>query len=148
TIDGKTDVSYTEDWAKRFEGYGWHVQRGVDALNSSAIYEAVMTAQNDPRPSIIGVKSIIGYGSPNKAGTSKVHGEALGEEELKATKENLGWPLEPRFYIPDDVQAYYRQAVSRGQRAEDSYSQLLAAYAAAYPAEAAQLQQFISGDLP
>jgi transketolase len=62
-----------------------------------------MTAQSDPRPSIIGLKSIIGFGSPNKAGTSKVHGEALGEDELKATKEHLGWPLEPRFYIPEDV---------------------------------------------
>ena len=119
TIDGKTDIAYTEDWPRRFEAYGWHVQRGVDALNSSAIWEAVMTAQNDPRPSIIGIKSIIGYGSPNKAGTSKVHGEALGEDELKATKENLGWPLEPRFYIPGDVLAYYRQAIGRGQRGED-----------------------------
>ena len=80
------DSSYTEAWAKRFDGYGWHVQRGVDFNNSAAIYEAVMTAQSDPRPSIIGLKSIIGFGSPNKAGTSKVHGEALGEDELKATK--------------------------------------------------------------
>jgi transketolase len=148
TIDGKTEVSYTEDWAKRFDGYGWHVQRGVDFNNSAAIHDAIITAQSDPRPSIIGLKSIIGYGSPNKAGTSKVHGEALGEEELKATKEHLGWPLEPRFYIPEDVLAYYRQALERGARLEDSHAQLMAAYAAAYPEQAAELNRFLSGELP
>lgn len=148
TIDGKTDVSYTEDWARRFEGYGWHVQRGVDFNSSAAIYEAVRTAQNDPRPSIIGVKSVIGYGSPNRAGTSKAHGEALGEEELAATKTRLGWPLEPRFYVPEEVHAFFRQAVERGSRAEDAHVQLMAAYAAAYPELAAELHRFVSGDLP
>ncbi|HRA66056.1 MAG TPA: transketolase [Caldilinea sp.] len=148
TIDGKTGVSYTEDWAKRFDGYGWHVQRDVDFNNSAAIFDAVMTAQNDPRPSIIGLKSIIGYGSPNRAGTSKVHGEALGEEELKATKEYLGWPLEPSFFIPDDVLAFYRQALARGARSEDSHAQLMSAYAAAYPELADELTRFLSGELP
>lgn len=148
TIDGKTEIAYTEDWAKRFEAYGWHVQRGVDFNNNAAIYDAILTAQNDPRPSIIGLKSTIGYGSPNKAGTSKVHGEPLGEEELKATKENLGWPLEPRFYIPDDVLAYFRQAVERGRLLEDAHQQLMAAYADAYPDLAAELQRFIRGELP
>lgn len=148
TIDGKTEITYTEDWAKRFEAYGWHVQRDVEFTNSAAIYEAIITAQNDPRPSIIGIKSIIGYGSPNKAGTSKAHGEPLGEEELKATKENLGWPLEPRFYIPDDVLAYFRQAVERGRLIEDAHQQLMAAYADAYPDLAAELQRFIRGELP
>uniref|UniRef100_A0A7C1JS92 Transketolase n=1 Tax=Caldilinea aerophila TaxID=133453 RepID=A0A7C1JS92_9CHLR len=148
TIDGKTEITYTEDWAKRFEAYGWHVQRDVEFTNSAAIYDAIITAQNDPRPSIIGLKSIIGYGSPNKAGTSKVHGEPLGEEELKATKENLGWPLEPRFYIPDDVLAYFRQAVERGRMLEDAHQQLMAAYADAYPDLAAELQRFIRGELP
>lgn len=148
TIDGKTEITYTEDWAKRFEAYGWHVQLDVEFTNSAAIYEAIITAQNDPRPSIIGIKSIIGYGSPNKAGTSKAHGEPLGEEELKATKENLGWPLEPRFYIPDDVLAYFRQAVERGRLIEDAHQQLMAAYADAYPDLAAELQRFIRGELP
>jgi len=148
TIDGKTGVSYTEDWAKRFDGYGWHVQRDVDFNNSAAIFDAVMTAQNDPRPSFIGLKSIIGYGSPNRAGTSKVHGEALGEEELKATKEYLGWPLEPSFFIPDDVLAFYRQALARGARSEDSHAQLMSAYAAAYPELADELTRFLSGELP
>lgn len=148
TIDGKTEITYTEDWAKRFEAYGWHVQRDVEFTNSAAIFEAIITAQNDPRPSIIGIKSIIGYGSPNKAGTSKAHGEPLGEEELKATKENLGWPLEPRFYIPDDVLAYFRQAVERGRLIEDAHQQLMAAYADAYPDLAAELQRFIRGELP
>jgi transketolase len=148
TIDGKTDIAYTEDWAKRFEAYGWHVQRNVDALNSAAIFEAIRMAQGDPRPSIIGVKSIIGYGSPNKAGTSKVHGEALGEDELKLTKEHLGWPQEPRFYIPEDVAAYFAQAVGRGAQAEDAYADMLEAYAAEYPTEAAEFARMMAGELP
>ena len=148
TIDGKTEISYTEDWAKRFEAYGWHVQRGVDALDSSAIAAAVEAAKADPRPSIIGVKSTIGYGSPNRAGTSKVHGEPLGEEELKLTKENLGWPQEPRFYIPDDVKAYFAQVVARGAALEDAHARLMADYAAAYPAEGAELQRILAGELP
>ena len=91
---------------------------------------------------------MIGYGSPNRAGTSKVHGEALGEDELKATKENLGWPLEPAFYVPDDVRAYFDQAKRRGAALEAAYNELLAAYAKAYPAEAAELQRMLAGELP
>ena len=148
TIDGKTSVSYTEDWAKRFEAYGWHVQRGVDALDSAAIAAAVEAAKADPRPCIIGCKSIIGYGSPNRAGTSKVHGEALGEEELKLTKEALGWPQEPRFHVPADVRAYFDQAVARGAALEGAHAALMAGYAAAFPAEAAELRLVLSGALP
>lgn len=147
TIDGKTEIAYTEDWAKRFEAYGWHVQQ-VDGLDLAGIDAAITAAKADPRPSIIGVRTIIGYGSPHKAGTSSVHGEALGEDELKATKEALGWPQEPRFLIPDDVLAFYRQAVARGKQWEAEYDDLLAAYARQYPAEAAELRQMLSGDLP
>ena len=148
TIDGKTDIAYTEDWGKRFEAYGWHVQRNIDALNGAAIFEAISMAQGDPRPSIIGVKSIIGYGSPNKAGTSKVHGEALGEAELKATKEHLDWPQEPRFYIPDDVAAFFAQAAGRGVQLQSAYDDMLAAYAAEYPDEAAEFVRIMRGELP
>ena len=148
TIDGKTDVSYTEDWAKRFEAYGWHVQRDVDALDGAAIAAAVEAAKADPRPSIIGCKSVIGYGSPNRAGTSKAHGEPLGADELKITKENLGWPLEPTFYVPDDVRAFFNQTVSRGAALEADYNQQLAAYTAAYPAEAAELKRVLASELP
>ncbi len=148
TIDGKTDVSYTEDWAGRFTAYGWHVQQNVDANDSAALANAIEAAQADPRPSIIGCRSIIGYGSPNRAGTSKVHGEPLGADELKATKENLDWPLEPTFYIPEAVAAYFAQARTRGAALEAEYSALFADYAAAYPAEAAELQRMMAGELP
>jgi len=148
TIDGKTDVSYTEDWAKRFDGYGWHVQRGVSALDSAALAAAVAAAKADPRPSIIGCSSIIGYGSPARAGTSKIHGEPLGADELKATKANLDWPQEPAFYIPEDVQAYFAQAAARGAALEAAHADRMAAYAAAHPAEAAELRRVISGALP
>ncbi|OUC05296.1 transketolase, partial [Litorilinea aerophila] len=147
TIDGSTEVAYTEDWAKRFEAYGWHVQK-VDGLDGEAVAQAIEAAQADPRPSIIGCRMVIGYGSPNKAGTSKVHGEALGEDELKRTKENLGWPLEPRFYVPDDVLQFFRQAVPRGQELEAEHQALLEAYSREYPAEAAEYRQFMAGELP
>ncbi len=147
TIEGGTNLAYTEDWAKRFEAYDWHVQK-VDGLDTAAVLEAIHAAQADPRPSIIGCRTVIGYGSPHKAGTSGVHGEPLGDEELKLTKENLGWPLEPHFYIPEDVQAFFRQAVERGKQLEADYAKLWEEYAQAYPAEAEQLQLFLSGDLP
>ncbi len=148
TIDGKTSVSYTEDWGMRFEGYGWHVQRNVDALDSAALASAIEAAQADPRPSIIGCKSVIGYGSPNRAGTSKAHGEALGVDELKATKENLGWPQEPTFYVPDDVRAFFDQAKSRGAALEAAYAEQVAAYQRAFPNEAEELQRILAGELP
>ncbi|MCB0132530.1 MAG: transketolase, partial [Caldilineaceae bacterium] len=147
TIDGKTDVSFTEDWAKRFDAYQWHVQ-DVDGTDGAAIAAAIEAAQADPRPSIIGCRSIIGFGSPNRAGTSKVHGEALGEEELAATKENLGWPQEPRFYVPDAVRTLYNRAGEYGAGLEAAYAEQFAAYAQAFPAEAAEYQLFLSGALP
>jgi transketolase len=147
TLDTAADESYTEDWAKRFAAYGWHVQ-SIDGMDSAAVAAAITAAQADPRPSIIGCRTIIGYGSPNKAGTAKAHGEPLGEEELALTKQNLGWPAEPRFYIPDEVAAYFRQAVERGRGYEAEYSDRLEAYSERYPAEAAELQRFLAGELP
>ena len=147
TIDGKTTIAYTEDWAKRFEAYGWHVQR-VDGMDIAAVDQAIAAAQADPRPSIIGCRTIIGYGSPKKAGTSGVHGEPLGEEELAATKQNLGWPAEPRFLIPPAVGAFYRQAVGRGQAWEADYNNLLEAYSQAYPDLATELRRGMAGELP
>ncbi|MCB0160839.1 MAG: transketolase, partial [Caldilineaceae bacterium] len=147
TIDGGTDVAYTEDWAQRFEAYGWHVQK-IDAMDPAAVSAAIDAAQVDPRPSIIGCRSIIGFGSPNRAGTSKVHGEALGEDELAATKENLGWPQEPRFFVPDEVAALFRRAVDYGAALENAYDARMAAYAAAHPAAAAEFKQMTAGELP
>lgn len=147
TIDGKTDMAYTEDWAKRFEAYGWHVQK-IDGMDTKAVAEAVEAAQADSRPSIIGCKTVIGYGSPKKAGTSGAHGEPLGDEELNATKLALGWSLEPRFLIPEEVRQFYGQAVERGIGWEAEYSDLLEGYSQEYPEEAAELKRGMAGELP
>ncbi|MEX1018625.1 MAG: transketolase [Litorilinea sp.] len=147
TIDGGTHVSYTEDWAKRFEAYGWHVQ-SIDGMDTEAVAQAIEAAQADPRPSIIGCKTVIGYGSPKKSGTSGAHGEPLGDDELGAAREYLGWPSEPRFYIPEDVQAFYRQAATRGQALEAEHAEMLAAYSEKYPDAAAELQRILAGELP
>jgi transketolase len=147
TIDGATAISFTEKWAQRFDAYGWHVQE-VDALDPAAVEAAIAAAKADPRPSIIGCKSIIGYGSPNKSNTSKIHGEPLGPEELAATKENLGWPQEPGFFVPDDVRDLFANAVTHGAALEAEYDELIAAYAAAYPAEAAEYENMLTGKLP
>jgi len=115
TIDGKTSITFSrEDVTKRFEAYGWHVQ-SVGGRDHAGIHAAIEAAKGDPRPSLIRVKTVIGYGSPKKAGTSGVHGAPLGEEELKATKEALGWPLEPRFLVPDDVRAFWGAVVAERQ---------------------------------
>lgn len=147
TIDGSTDISFTEDWAGRFAAYGWHVQ-SVDGMDGAAVAAAIEAAQADPRPSIIGCRSVIGYGSPNKAGTSDVHGAPLGEAELAKTKENLGWPAEPRFLIPEDVADFFGQMVGRGQGLESEYNQLFEAYAKDHPELAAELCHVLAGDLP
>ena len=147
TIDGYTDITYTEDWAKRFDGYGWHVQ-SIDGMDGAAVAAAIAAAKADPRPSIIGCKTIIGYGSPKLGGKPKAHSDAFGEEELANTRANLGFPAGSRFYIPDEVQALRSQFAGRGAALEAAHQTVMSAYAAAYPAEAAELQQFIAGELP
>jgi transketolase len=147
TLDTDASASFTEDQLKRFEAYGWHVQR-VNGMESAPVTAAIVAAQNDPRPSLISCKTIIGYGSPNKQGSSKSHGEPLGEEELKLTKERLGWPQEPRFLIPDDVRDYFRQAIGRGAKAESEWNSQLRKYARQFPNEAAELKRMLAGELP
>lgn len=148
SIDGPTDLTFTEDRAARFEAYGWHVQKIEDGNDVEAIHRAIQAARADPRPSLIVCRTHIGYGAPTKQDTHKAHGEPLGEEELNAAKQNLGWPLEPRFHIPEDVLAFYRQAAARGREAEDAWQRRFEAYRGKYPDLAAELERRLSGQLP
>jgi len=147
TIDGSTDLAFTEDRGKRFEAYGWQVLRVDDGNDVAKIDRAIKKAKKDPRPSLIMCKTIIGYGMPNKQGTAKAHGEPPGEEELLAAKEKLGWPKES-FYIPDDVAREFKKCVSKGKKLEADWNKRFNAYKAAYPVEAAELERRISGKLP
>ncbi len=148
SIDGSTDLAFTEDRAARFEADGWHVQKIEDGNDVEAIDAAIRAAKADPRPSLIDVRTIIGYGAPHKQGTSKAHGEALGDEELNAAKENLGWPLEPRFLIPGDVMEFYREAVEKGREREIDWKMKLDAYKRLHPALGAELERRLNGQLP
>jgi transketolase len=148
SIDGSTDLAYTEDRMKRFEAYGWHTQQ-IDGHNREAVAAAIKAAQAvTDKPSIIACRTIIGFGSPNKANTAKVHGEALGPDEVKLTKQAYGWDPNKEFYIPDEVLAHFRQAVDRGARWEAEWKDKLEAYAQAYPQEAEQFRRALSGELP
>ncbi len=148
SIDGSTELAFTEDRAARFEAYGWHVQKVEDGNDVEAIDKAIQAAKNDPRPSLIVCHTVIGYGAPHKQGTSKAHGEPLGEEELKLAKENLGWPVEPKFYIPDDVLTYYRGAVDCGREAEAEWKEKFETYQKQYPEPGAELKRRLDGELP
>ncbi|MEN9203121.1 MAG: transketolase [Thermostichus sp. DG_1_6_bins_120] len=150
SIDGNTEIAFTEDVGKRYEAYGWHVQKVEDGNHDlKAIAEAIQNAKAvTNKPSLIIVETTIGYGSPNKAGKEEVHGAPLGPEEVKLTKENLGWPLEPEFYIPEEVLAHFRQSVDKGAKAEAEWNERFAAYEKAYPAEAAEFKRIMAGELP
>lgn len=148
SIDGNTNLAFTEDRAKRFEAYGWHVQTVNDANDLTALERAIKAAQADARPSIICVKSVIGYGSPNKAGTSKAHGEPLGADEIKLTKQHFGWPSEEPFFVPEESLNNFRQCVERGAQFESDWQAKFDAYAAAHSELAAELQAWLKGELP
>lgn len=148
SIDGSTDLAFTEDREARFEAYGWHVQKVEDGNDVEAIDKAIQAAKKDPRPSLISCRTTIGFGAPHKQGTSKAHGEPLGDEELNLAKENLGWPIEPRFYIPDDVLAFFREAVDAGRKAEDEWKNKFEAYQRLNPAKGRELKRRLAGELP
>jgi transketolase len=148
SIEGSTDIAFTEDRGKRFEAYGWHVQKVADGLDVEAIDRAIQAAKLDPRPSLIIVPNIIGYGLPTRQGTAKAHGEPPGDNELNAAKDALGWPQQPRFYVPEQVLAFFREAVARGAEQEQAWQGKFAAYRAEYPALAAELERRLAGQLP
>ena len=149
SIDGSTDISFTEDVAKRFEAYGWHVQH-VENGNTDldAIAKAIEAAKAvTDRPSMIKVTTTIGYGSPNRQNTAGIHGAALGGDEIQATRENLGWSYGD-FEVPADALNHMRQAVERGASLQAEWEATLAAYRTKYAAEAAEFERMLSGQLP
>ncbi len=148
SIDGSTDLAFTEDRALRFIAYNWHVQKIEDGNDVDAIDRAIQSAKLDPRPSIIMCRTTIGFGAPKKQGTAKAHGEPLGDEELNAAKENLRWPKAPRFYIPEDVLDYYREAVERGRKSEEEWNQKFSVFKKANPEKGAELERRLADRLP
>jgi transketolase len=149
SIDGHTDIAFTEDVSKRFEAYGWHVQH-VENGNTDlgAIAEAIEKAKAvTDKPSMIKITTTIGYGSPNKADTAGVHGAALGPEEVKLTRESLGWNYEP-FVVPEDALKRFRQAIDKGAKLEQEWNEALAKYKAKYAEDGAELERLMSGKLP
>ena len=149
TIDGSTDLAFSDDTAKRFEGYGWHVQRIADGNDLRALDGAITTAKRvTDRPSLIIVRTHIAWGSPNKQDTAEAHGAPLGVDEVRATKQNLGWPsLEP-FYVPDDALQHWRRAGDRGARLEADWKKQWEAYRGTHKDLAAELERRLAGKLP
>jgi transketolase len=148
SIDGSTDIAFTEDRAARFAAYEWQVLRVADGNDVEEIDAAIRLAKVDPRPSIIICRTTIGFGLPTKQGTSKAHGEPPGEAELNAAREKLGWPLEPRFYIPEDVKFHFHQAVENGRKWEADWKSDMVTYQAAEPEKAGELDRRLRNELP
>ncbi|MDA3137340.1 transketolase [Vibrio metschnikovii] len=146
SIDGHVEGWFSDDTPKRFEAYGWHVIPAVDGHDAEAINAAIEAAKADPRPTLICTKTIIGFGSPNKAGSHDCHGAPLGHDEIKAAREFLGWQYGP-FEIPADIYAQW-DAKEAGQAKEAAWDEKFAAYAAEYPAEAAEYKRRVAGELP
>jgi len=146
SIDGNVGGWFVDDTPKRFEAYGWHVVADVDGHDAAAIKKATEEAMASDKPSLICCNTVIGKGAPNKGGGHNVHGEALGHDEIAAAREHLDWKHEP-FVIPDDVYAGW-DAKSAGAAAESAWDEKFAAYAAAFPAEAAEFTRRMNGDLP
>lgn len=146
SIDGNTELAFTEDRLKRYEAYGWHVVPGVHGEDLEAIRAALREAQADPRPSLISVRSIIGFGSP-LAGHHKAHSDAMGAEKVAATRQALGWPYEP-FVIPEEVYADYRRAIEKGAKAQAEWQMRFEALSQTHPEKAAEFRRRIERLLP
>jgi transketolase len=149
SIDGSTDVTFTEQVGRRFEAYGWRVQEIADGNDVTAIEAAIKAAQADSaKPSLIIVHTHIAYGSPGKQDTAEAHGAPLGAEEVERTKAFLGWPPEPTFYLPDEALAHFRRAIDRGRAWEAEWRARFESYAAAYPELAAEWRRGQRRELP
>ena len=149
TIDGDTDLSFTDDTGKRFEAYGWHVGRVEDGNDLDAIDAAIRAAKRvTDRPSMIIVRTHIGFGSPHKQDTAEAHGAPLGVDEVKLTKQNLGWPTTDTFHVPPEALTHWRRAKERGAGLEAEWRKRWDAYRAAHPDLAAELERRLAGKLP
>jgi transketolase len=149
TIDGSTDLAFTEDVCARFAAYGWHVQRVADGDDVAAVDEALIAAKAElGRPSLVAVRTHIGCGSPNKQDSAKAHGAPLGADEVKLTKEACFWPVEPTFFVADDVRSFYEEAGRRGAAAQAAWRERHAAWSAADPTRAATWDSAWSRELP
>ena len=149
TLAAGTEITFTEDRARRFDAYGWHTVFVSDGNDIAGIDAALRAARAETaRPSLILVRTHIGYGSPNKHDSFEAHGSPLGLEEVRLTKQNLDWPVEPPFLIPEAVLSHFRDAVARGARYEAASGERMAAYARAFPDLAEELRQSLCGELP
>ncbi|HWG33588.1 MAG TPA: transketolase [Gemmatimonadaceae bacterium] len=149
TLSAGTGITFTENRARRFEAYDWHVHTVDDGNDLAAIESALTDARAETRrPSLILVHTHLGYGSPNKQDSFTAHGSPLGEDEVRLTKQNLGWPTEPAFYIPEAARLHFREAIARGEREEAQWNSRFAEYARAFPELARELQQATRGELP
>jgi transketolase len=149
SIEGSTDITFTESVSQRFQAYGWQVIGPIDGMDTASIETAIYEAQADKEhPSLIICRTIIGYGSPNKAGTGAVHGEPLGEEEVQLTRRQLDWPYKEPFTIPPEALAHFRQAQERGRHRQAEWEARLEAYRRVHPEDARRLEEDLGGDLP
>jgi transketolase len=149
TLAAGTDITFSEDRARRFEAYGWHTVSVADGNDLAAIDAALQCARADTaRPSLILVRTHIGYGSPNKHDSFAAHGSPLGVDEVRLTKQNLGWPVEPPFLIPEPALVHFRSALVRGARDEATWNARMAAYGQAFPDLAVELRRSLCGELP
>jgi len=149
SIEGDTAITFTEDVAARFRAYGWHTVGPIDGFSVAEISAAIEESQKETdRPSLIVCRTTIGYGAPNKQGTAAAHGEPLGAEELRLTKENLGWDYPEPFTVPPEAAAHFREALTRGDDAQQAWQRRFDDYASANPELARRFQNEISGELP
>lgn len=148
TIEGSTDLAFTEDVLARFDAYGWHTLRVEDGNDLEAIDDAIRAAQRDPRPSMIGVRTVIGYGSPGKAGSEEAHGAPLGEDEVRRTKENLGWPSMEPFFVPDEVLSSMRRQAERGAERQREWERRWTSFRTTDRAASTQLESALARTLP
>ena len=148
SIEGNTDIAFREDVSKRYEGYGWQVLKVEDGNDIDAVSNAIDEAKRDKaRPSIIIVKNVIGFGCPAKQGKASAHGEPLGAENVIALKENLGWKLEPSFYVPDEVYKNMDKYIGEGIWKEENWDELFRQYSGDYPELAAEYVKWMSGEI-